>query len=155
MDVFMWLGQVWSLGAEFIGGQRPRRDEVSNMDDSLREVTGTGFDALTLATSLLQRASLADPLAGGVFHPPAPPLAIPIQPPGARTGARALALSIPRQTGVAQSVQCGRSPNGRSTTGADGQNVIGAASVTASGFSRETRAGAGSPNGHGFRSTSH
>ena len=34
------------------------------MDDSYKEVRATGFDALTLATSLLQRARLADPLAG-------------------------------------------------------------------------------------------
>lgn len=34
------------------------------MGDLLKEVRATGFDALTLATSLLQRARLADPLAG-------------------------------------------------------------------------------------------
>lgn len=34
------------------------------MDDPYKEVRATGLDALTLATSLLQRARLADPLAG-------------------------------------------------------------------------------------------
>jgi GNAT superfamily N-acetyltransferase len=56
---------VWSLGyAEIVGEPGPPRDEVSNMGDSLKEVRAKGFDALTLATSLLQRARLADPVAG-------------------------------------------------------------------------------------------
>jgi GNAT superfamily N-acetyltransferase len=46
------------------GQPGPARDEVSNMADSVKEVRATGLDAVTLATSLLQRARLADPVAG-------------------------------------------------------------------------------------------
>jgi GNAT superfamily N-acetyltransferase len=49
---------------EIPGGPGLPRDGVSDMTGSVNEVRATGLGAVTLATSMLQRARLADPSAG-------------------------------------------------------------------------------------------